>query len=145
MENRRGRPRRVKGNWRRKRHLLHRAELLERIVQDIHANAPDHIAVTGDLVNLSLAGEYAPARAWLETVGRPHDVTLVPGNHDAYVPEAAKWPQLYWGEYMRGDAGEVGFPFVRRRGPLALVGLSSAGASPPFWATGVSPVFFAPP
>jgi 3',5'-cyclic AMP phosphodiesterase CpdA len=37
---------------------------------------------------------------------------------------------------MRGDAGEQSFPFVRRRGPLALIGLSSATIRPPFWATG---------
>ncbi|HEY7298530.1 MAG TPA: metallophosphoesterase [Xanthobacteraceae bacterium] len=123
-------------NWLRKRHRMHRAELLERIVQDVRKSAPDHIAVTGDLVNLSLPREYAPARAWLERLGTPADVTLVPGNHDAYVRAAAAWPQLYWGDYMRSDAGEQSFPFVRRRGPLALIGLSSATITPAFWATG---------
>jgi 3',5'-cyclic AMP phosphodiesterase CpdA len=123
-------------NWVRKRRLMHRAEDLERIVQDVARSAADHIAVTGDLVNLSLPEEYAPARAWLERLGTPRDVTLVPGNHDAYVRAAAAWPQLHWGEYMRGDAGEQSFPFVRRRGPLALIGLSSATVTPPFWATG---------
>jgi 3',5'-cyclic AMP phosphodiesterase CpdA len=123
-------------NWRRKRHLLHRAEILERIVQDIKASAPNHIAVTGDIVNLSLPDEYPPARAWLARLGTAQDVTLVPGNHDAYVRSAAAWPQLHWGDYMRGDAGEATFPFVRRSGPVALVGISSAAASPPFWATG---------
>jgi len=93
--------------------------------------------VTGDLVNISLAGEYAPARAWLAALGSPRDVTLVPGNHDVYVRAAARHPQLYWGEYMRGDdAGETAFPFVRRRGPLALIGLSTAAPTAPFLATG---------
>jgi len=65
------------------------------------------------------------------------DVTLVPGNHDVYVRAAARHPQLYWGEYMRGDdAGETTFPFVRRRGPLALIGLSTAAPTAPFLATG---------
>src|SRR3974390_2540466 len=72
-------------NWVRKRHHMHRAELLERIVEDVARSAPDHIAVTGDLVNLSLPKEYAPARAWLQRLGAPTHVTLVPGNHDAYV------------------------------------------------------------
>ena len=123
-------------NWLRKRRLLHRADVLAWVAQDVRASAPDHIAVTGDLVNLSLPAEYAPARAWLESLGTAQDVTVVPGNHDAYVRAAATWPQLYWGDYMRSDAGEASFPFVRRRGPLALIGLSSAAASPPFWATG---------
>jgi calcineurin-like phosphoesterase family protein len=61
----------------------------------------------------------------------------VPGNHDVYVRAAARHPQLYWGEYMRGDdAGETAFPFVRRRGPLALIGLSTAAPTAPFLATG---------
>ena len=37
---------------------------------------------------------------------------------------------------MRGDLGES-FPFVRRRGSLALIGLSTAVPTPPFAATGL--------
>ena len=93
--------------------------------------------MTGDLVNISLAGEYAPARAWLASLGPPRDVTLVPGNHDAYVRAATHYPQLHWGEYMRGDdAQATAFPFVRRRGPLALIGLSTAVPTAAFLATG---------
>ena len=92
------------------------------------------MAVTGDLVNLALAGEFAPARGFLETLGSAREVTLVPGNHDAYV-RAAAHPERYWGDYMRGDDGG-GFPFLRRRGPLALIGLSSAVPTAPLLATG---------
>ena len=129
-------------NWRRKRHAIHRADVLARTVADLKAHAPDHIAVTGDLVNISLADEFAPARAFLETLGPPADVTLVPGNHDAYVRRAVGHPQAHWGDYMCGDdgaersAGEPAFPFVRRRGPLALIGLSSAVPTGPLLATG---------
>ena len=124
-------------NWRRKRHRIHRADVLARITADLKAQAADHVAVTGDLVNISLAGEYAPASAWLAALGPPRDVSLVPGNHDAYVRAAARYPQLHWGEYMRGDeAGETAFPFVRRRGPLVLIGLSTAVPTAPFLATG---------
>ncbi len=39
---------------------------------------------------------------------------------------------------MSDDAGETGhFPFIRQRGPLALIGLSSAVPSAPLMATGV--------
>ncbi len=124
-------------NWRRKRHRIHRADVLARITADLKAQAADHIAVTGDLVNISLAGEYAPARAWLTSLGPPHDVTLVPGNHDIYVRAAAAYPQFHWGDYMRGDdAAGTSFPFVRRRGPPALIGLSTAVPSAAFLATG---------
>jgi 3',5'-cyclic AMP phosphodiesterase CpdA len=127
-------------NWWRKRHLIHRGEVLARIVADLKAQAPDHIVVTGDLVNISLPGEYAPARAWLDALGTPRDVTLVPGNHDVYVRGAASYPRRHWSEYMRADEGEpadnAAFPFVRRRGALALIGLSSAVATAPLLATG---------
>jgi 3',5'-cyclic AMP phosphodiesterase CpdA len=125
-------------NWRRKRHLIHRGDVLARIVADLKVQAPDHIAVTGDLTNISLAAEYPRARAWLDLLGPSQDVTLVPGNHDVYVRGAARQPQLHWGAFMRGDdaAAAAGFPFVRRRGPLALIGLSSAVPTAPFMATG---------
>jgi 3',5'-cyclic AMP phosphodiesterase CpdA len=122
-------------NWQRKRRLIHRADVLARIVTDLKAQAPDHIAVTGDLVNIALAAEFAPARAFLEQLGAPRDVTLVPGNHDAYVRGAAHFPRHYWGDYLNGDDAAE-FPFLRRRGPLALIGLSTAVPTLPFMATG---------
>src|SRR5262249_55307218 len=77
-------------NWMRKRRLLHRGEVLAAIVADLKAQAADHIAVTGDLANVSLPQEFAAARAWLVGLGDTHDVTVVPGNHDVYV-RAAKF------------------------------------------------------
>jgi 3',5'-cyclic AMP phosphodiesterase CpdA len=124
-------------NWHRNRRRFHLPQVLEAIVADLKAQRPDHIAVTGDLVNLSLAAEFAPARAWLERLGPPERVTLVPGNHDAYVRASARHPELHWREYMSGDVpAPTSFPFVRRRGPLALIGLSTAVPAPPFRATG---------
>lgn len=122
-------------NWLRKRRLIHRADMLEAVVADLKGRAPDHVAVTGDLVNLSLTNEFAPARAFLERLGLPSDVTLVPGNHDAYVQAAIGFALRDWGDYMRGDSGEH-FPFVRRRGPLALIGLSTSLPTLPLAATG---------
>ena len=122
-------------NWLRKRRAIHRPEVLAALVGDLKAHAPDHIAVTGDLVNLSLRNEFAPARAWLDRLGGASGVTLVPGNHDAYVRGAPELARRHWADYMQGDAGEP-FPFVRRRGPLALVGLSSSLPTLPLAATG---------
>ena len=122
-------------NWLRKRRRIHRPEVLARIVADVKARAPDHIAVTGDLVNLSLSTEFALGRAWLERLGKPADVTFVPGNHDAYVRSVAGHAQRHWGDFMRGDQGEA-FPFVRRRRPVALIGLSTSLPTLPLAATG---------
>ncbi len=126
-------------NWTRNRHRIHRREVIDALVDDLHAQAADHIAVTGDLVNIALPSEIAQARAWLDTVGPPADVTLVPGNHDAYVQSAIAGFSAAWGDYMRGDAAPVstsGFPFVRRRGPVTLIGVSSGVPTRPFIATG---------
>jgi 3',5'-cyclic AMP phosphodiesterase CpdA len=131
-------------NWRRNRRHVHLRGVLEAIVRDLKLAAPDHVAVTGDLVNLSLQTEFAPARAWLEELGPPQHVTLVPGNHDSYVAATAGEAERLWAEYMRGDqeAGvaiprpPAAFPFVRRRGDIALIGLSTAAPQPPFRATG---------
>src|ERR1700684_3962436 len=72
-------------NWTRNRHRYQRRDVLDVLISDLQAQVPDQIVVTGDLVNLALEREFAPAKAWLETVGPPERVTLVPGNHDAYV------------------------------------------------------------
>jgi len=122
-------------NWYRKRQRHHRADVLAAVVSDMQAQKPHHIALTGDLVNISLDAEFARAARWLDTVGKPEDVTLTPGNHDAYIRHAAGHAAEHWGDYMRGDNGAP-FPFVRRRGPLAIVALTTSLPTGPFMATG---------
>jgi 3',5'-cyclic AMP phosphodiesterase CpdA len=124
-------------NWRRNRHLYHRRDVLDVIVSDMQAQQPDHIAVTGDLVNLALSAEFPRARRWIESVGTPDYVSLVPGNHDAYVRGARERFAETFGDYMRSDdTAEASFPFLRIRGPLALIGVSSGVPTAPFMATG---------
>lgn len=124
-------------NWRRNRHKIHRIDVLARILHDLQDHKPDHIACTGDLVNIALPSEFSVARVFLDHLGKPHDVSFVPGNHDFYVRQAAEHFGAHWGDFMRGDNGAPGaFPYLRRRGPLAIIGLSSAIPTPPFMATG---------
>jgi 3',5'-cyclic AMP phosphodiesterase CpdA len=126
-------------NWIRNRRKFHRRDVLDALVSDLQAQTPDHIAITGDLVNLALEAEFTPALRWLESVGAPDRVTIVPGNHDAYVRATRHRFAGTFGDYLRGDdtpAGGVTFPFLRRRGPLALIGVSSAVPTPPLMATG---------
>ena len=131
-------------NWRRSRKRVHQRAFLDLIVDDIKAQSPDHIAVTGDLVNLGLPAEYEAARAWLEELGSPEHVTAIPGNHDIYTRLHNHPGVGRWADYMRSDVWGAtlsfqpveGFPFVRRRGPVALIGLNSAEKTPPFVAAG---------
>ena len=122
-------------NWYRKRHRHHHRDVLDAIVRDMQAQQPDHIALTGDLVNISLDSEFARAARWLDTLGKPQEGTLTPGNHDAYVKRVAGHAAQHWGEFMRGDDGAP-FPFVRRRGPVAIVALTTSLPTGPFMATG---------
>jgi 3',5'-cyclic AMP phosphodiesterase CpdA len=125
-------------NWTRNRHKYHRREVLDALVADVRAQGPDHIAVTGDLVNLALEAEFAPSLQWLASVGEAEHVTVIPGNHDAYVRATRHRAAEAWADYVRGDVdgGNGAFPFVRRRGPVALIGLSSAVPTLPLMATG---------
>jgi 3',5'-cyclic AMP phosphodiesterase CpdA len=126
-------------NWTRNRHKYQRRDVLDALVSDLQARAPDHIAVTGDLVNLALEAEFAPALSWLESVGAADRVTMVPGNHDAYVRATQHRFAEAWKDYLDGDEvpdHDAAFPLLRRRGPLALIGLSSAVPTAPLLATG---------
>jgi 3',5'-cyclic AMP phosphodiesterase CpdA len=125
-------------NWTRNRRKYYRREVLDALVSDMRRQAPDHVAVTGDLVNLALEAEFAPVRQWLGTVGAPNQVTAIPGNHDAYVRATRHRFVEAFADYVSADetSGDGAFPFVRRRGPLALIGLSSAVPTGPFMATG---------
>lgn len=124
-------------NWTRNRQKYHRREVVDALLSDLHAKRPDHIAVTGDFVNLALKAEFEPARAWLESVGPPDRVSIVPGNHDAYVRATQPRIAQCWGSYCTGDdMPDARFPYLRRRGPLALIGVSSAVPTPPLMATG---------
>ena len=131
-------------NWHRGRKFVHRREILDLLTRDLVERKPDHIAVTGDLVNLGLPEEFLRAAEWLNHLGSPDQVTAIPGNHDAYVrlhPEAGTH---HWRPFMESNqAGEAlvptpdaRFPFVRRLGDVALVALSSAIPTMPFIAAG---------
>ena len=134
-------------SWRRKRARIHRRNVLEALGRDLTARRPEHVAVTGDLVNLSLPAEFAAAADWLQTLGSPSEVSVVPGNHDALV--RTRWANswAHWADYMACDLADDGerprtptafnaFPYAQIRPPLALVGLSSARPTPPFLAAG---------
>lgn len=125
-------------SWRVKRSEIHRPEVLEALLHDLDDLAPDQIAVTGDLTNVACASEFPEALGWLERLGPPERLAVVPGNHDAYVriPREGTWS--LWEPYMASDdpARGPGFPSLRQRGELALVGVCSANPTLPLLASG---------
>lgn len=128
-------------NWWRNRVDIHRPEALACIVADIKARQPDHIALTGDLVNVSLPQEFQRAAEWLASFNGPDRITVIPGNHDVYVKTPWRESLGLWGAYMASDGAPPAesfdvFPTVRRRDDVALVGLSSGVPRLPLLATG---------
>jgi 3',5'-cyclic AMP phosphodiesterase CpdA len=126
-------------NWHRNRRKQLFGNTLELLLQDLFRKSPDHLAVTGDLVNLATDIEIKAAAIWLKTFSTPENVSVVPGNHDAYVPGALDEAMDAWRPWLtpdepREDGHE--FPYLRVRGKVALIGLSTATASPPFMASG---------
>jgi 3',5'-cyclic AMP phosphodiesterase CpdA len=132
-------------SWHSRRRAEHRGEVLEALQQDLRRTCPEHVVVTGDLTHIGLPDEFLQARLWLESLGSPQDVTVIPGNHDAYVRIPWKDGFAHWQPWMMSDgmrdagredpAGSI-FPSLRIRGPVAFIGLSSARPSAPFFATG---------
>ncbi len=131
-------------NWTKNRRHAYPRAVIDRIVADVKAQAPDHIAVTGDLVNIGLPGEIAGALEWLKGVGAAEAVSVIPGNHDIYSDYGGAGGVAQWAAYMRGDDArtrshfdvDLAFPYVRRMGPVALIGVNSAVPTPPLIASG---------
>ncbi len=123
-------------NWRR-RSRIHNMEVLAHIVADMRAQAPDHVAMTGDILNIGLPAEFPLASAWLETLGDAHDVSFVPGNHDAYVRSSLAHLETTFTPWTRADVHDPQtYPYLRVRGGVALIGVCSGVPTAPLLASG---------
>ena len=124
-------------NWRLGRGDAQDMAILGALIADIEAEHPDHIAVTGDFANIGLPSEFATTRRFLEGLGPPERVSAIPGNHDVYVSGSAAALTPAIGPWMTSDGErEPGFPFLKRRGRVALIGLSTGVPTPVFVAAG---------
>ena len=132
--------------WRLRRKSEHHDDVLAGMIQDVKTSRPDHIVVTGDLTHLGLPAEFAKARELLSNLGSPSQVTIIPGNHDAYVDGALDCRLSEWADYIVSDGLKVCdgtdtavnavFPSLRVRDPVALVGVSTAQPCSTFLAVG---------
>lgn len=141
-------------SWRRRRRFEHQRPVLDALQQDLDLGQLDQLLVTGDLTHIGLPQEFEQGRDWLQALGSPTQIALVPGNHDACV--ATPWDETFalWQDYMASDeqapgiadsspgshgpADQRNFPSLRTRGNIAFIGLSTACPTPPLMATGTA-------
>ncbi len=127
-----------------RRGRVHRREYLEAVL-DAAAASADHVVVTGDITNLALESEYHEALALLERIARSVEVTVIPGNHDLYLPPISRDGRFphHFSVFLESDLPELAvdvpagaYPCVKLRGPVAIIALSSAVPRPPFISAG---------
>lgn len=135
-------------NLRFRRHAIHKPHAVRAAARALRDLSIDHVVITGDVTNLALEVEFELVRALLDQdLGLPPDaVSLVPGNHDVYTGGSYRAKRFHraFEPYTTSDLPELSaegnagaFPFVRLRGPVALIGLSTAVPRPPLVASGV--------
>jgi 3',5'-cyclic AMP phosphodiesterase CpdA len=132
--------------WKLHRAAEHGHSALSALETDLKQTKPDQIAVTGDLTHLGLSSEYKKARHWLQTLGSPSQVTVIPGNHDSYVKLIWRQTMAHWTDYMisvplreenqKPVNSDSIFPSLRIRGCTAIIGVNTARPSAPHLATG---------
>ena len=127
-------------NWKRSRKNIHARETLDALVDDMQNQKPDHTVITGDLVNIALDQELRNAVKFLENLGKPEELTVVCGNHDAYVPGALGKAIDHWQPWIGPKPLSAitvdDFPLVQKIDDVALISCNSAESTPPFFATG---------
>jgi len=130
-------------NTRLSRGRVYRRRYLEAVLDE--ATRADHVVITGDVTNLALEGEYVEAVRLLASRAVRTEITVVPGNHDLYLPSIRREGRFerHFAPFVRSDFPELGvsvdagtYPFVKLRGPAAIIGLSSAVPRPPFVSAG---------
>ena len=132
--------------WRLTRKSEHHDDVLAEMIRDVKTFRPDHIVVTGDLTHLGLPAEFAKAKELMATLGSASEVTIIPGNHDAYVDGALDYRLSEWADYIVSDGLKICdgtdttikavFPSLRVRDPVALIGASTAQPCSTFLAVG---------
>lgn len=115
-------------SWHLRRKQNHLRAIADAARASIQAEAPDHIALTGDLLNISASGEFAQGATWLQGFAGPEKLSFVPGNHDAYVDVSFERGLKAFAPWMQSDRHRLGdplFPYLRLRRNVALIGVNS--------------------
>ncbi len=116
-------------SWKKKRHLQHNNQFLKLLVDNVKAEKPDLVIITGDIVQLGTEFEIQSARDLLLEHFGNLPIMIVPGNHDNYARDSFGFLLRHWPEFLQISPD---FPSVREFKNLILVGLMSAQPMP-FW------------
>lgn len=84
------------------------------LLEDVDAQQVDHALCTGDLTAVSFQQEFETcAQLFGDRLGRPQSYTVLPGNHDRYVPDAVdrRLFEASFGTLAAPDGG--GSPFAK--------------------------------
>ncbi|MDI7268756.1 MAG: metallophosphoesterase [Myxococcota bacterium] len=124
-----------------RRNRRHPRHILDRVIDDVRDDRPDHLLVGGDMVNLALPAEFAVARTLMARTGLPQSaISVVPGNHDRYIGGAyrARLFERYFGVFTSSVAPfpDEAFPFLQVRDGLAVLGVCSGWPASPIQARG---------
>ena len=120
-------------SWWHKRRHVHQRGTLDAVTADALADAPNHIALTGDLTHIGLPHEHAEARDWLAHLNAHVGVSLSPGNHDLYAQDSIASMYANWQHFL---PAETHWPRVEVRGDVHFIALCSGDPSEPLFATG---------
>jgi 3',5'-cyclic AMP phosphodiesterase CpdA len=90
-------------SWTLRRQYRYRPEILQMLITDLRQQPHDSVVVTGDIANISLESEFPAAVSWLQQLGSPENVFVIPGNHDAYIPVAYGRSWQHWEAYLQSD------------------------------------------
>jgi 3',5'-cyclic AMP phosphodiesterase CpdA len=133
-------------SWHLHRRYKNSEVVLQKLCRDLMEKTPDHVMISGDLTQLGTPLEFKYALEFLKNLGPPGMITVVPGNHDVYVNTDWDHTFAHWQAYMSSDVNfvnsssventRIDFPIIRLRGHIALIGISTAIPSAPFFAIG---------
>ena len=133
-------------SWRLHRQAEHQIDFMPALRAALGEAEVDHIVVTGDMTHLGHDADFEAAAEILRQLGGPDRLTVIPGNHDAYVRIPWREQVFDLRAYMASDAGagagssngslERPEPSLRKIDQTAIIGISSARPTAPFLATG---------
>lgn len=127
-------------SWRLSRRHIHRRDILRSLINNLDSTRVQHLVISGDLTHIGTAIECQQVKKWLDELGSASYISVIPGNHDAYIKTDKSQTTNLWASYMDSDVESKStmtpFPSLRRRGPIAIIGVSTAVPTAPFFATG---------